>query len=127
MSLPKKIKMAWEWNWPTFVIYNSIRLIDFSIRFDFSGNHSPGFHVDFLLFNCRLLDFGYYNIHHEDCDRIPVQVDGFYCTYLNELDSMSLDDLKAIITKDLDVIDMVGNKTIKEITFLNGGAQVITE
>ena len=62
----KGCKMYWEWNWPS--VWPSdygFHFIDLSCDLRHQGDHSPGFHFSFVLFNVKLLDFGYYNTYHE--------------------------------------------------------------
>lgn len=59
--------MYWEWNWPEMWPSDSqITLFDVSSYISFKGDHSPGFHFSLVICNLKLLDFGYYNTHHED-------------------------------------------------------------
>jgi len=64
---PSKTKMAWEWNWPTFwSLKSSMQLFSCDLYIAHKGDHSPGFHCNLVIFNLSLLDFGYYNVYHED-------------------------------------------------------------
>jgi hypothetical protein len=59
--------MVWEWNWPTYWgIRDSLNFFWVTFNAQFSGNHSPGFHFELGILNLVLLDFGYYNMYHED-------------------------------------------------------------
>lgn len=61
-----KPDMRWEWNWPHRVIHQD------GIRFDIyrskagTGDHTPEFHVYLGMFGWAVLDFGWYNLHHQD-------------------------------------------------------------
>lgn len=71
MSRPLQTKMAWEWNWPTFWKWTKayqIQLLSFDWNFAVNGDHSPGVWVSLVILNLKLLDFGYYNIYHEEDD-----------------------------------------------------------
>ena len=62
-----KRKMIWEWNWPTFWGWTShINVFVLDLNIQRKGDHSPGIWLSFIVLNCKLLDFGYYNKYHED-------------------------------------------------------------
>jgi hypothetical protein len=65
----KGCKLYWEWNWPHRLIGNwNTVWFEFGIRTTNNGDHSPGAHCTFIIFNWCLLDFGYYNMFHENDD-----------------------------------------------------------
>lgn len=59
------IKMCWEWNWPNFWSSDSLTWFQFDFRTSIEGDHSPSLHGLLVVFNWKLLDFGYYNSYHE--------------------------------------------------------------
>ena len=62
---PEKIEMYFEWNWPSFGYrVDGIQWFEFLVESRTSGDHSPGHYVLLCICNLKLLDFGYYNIHH---------------------------------------------------------------
>jgi hypothetical protein len=64
----QKIDMMWEWNWPRKLFGDwATTIFEFLIYKQNFGDHAPGWHVSFTILNWRILDFGYYNLHHEDC------------------------------------------------------------
>lgn len=66
---PEKTEMYFEWNWPSFGYrMGGIEWFEFEIYSQTSGDHSPGIHVLLCICNLKLLDFGYYNIHHTPDD-----------------------------------------------------------
>lgn len=67
---PLSTKMCWEWNWPTrwSTKFGRFNLCSISMDIAWKGDHSPSLHVLVVLCNIVLLDFGYYNLHHEDCE-----------------------------------------------------------
>jgi len=66
---PSKTKMVWEWNWPTFWSFkHHVQLFDIDGSLSHKGDHSPAFHFLLVVCNLKLLDFGCYNIYHEDED-----------------------------------------------------------
>src|SRR6478736_5397254 len=64
-----KVDMAWEWNWPRMLWNGNSQTNFFSVDFyhQKEGDHSPGWHFSLIVWNCCLLDFGWYNRHHEEC------------------------------------------------------------
>jgi hypothetical protein len=69
MARPLKTEMRFEWNWPSFgYMIDGIQWFEFRIESKLDGDHSPGHHVFLCICNLKLLDFGYYNIHHEEYD-----------------------------------------------------------
>ena len=68
MARPLKTEMAFEWNWPTWYLMDGILWFEFRVESRLDGDHSPGHHVFLCICNLKLLDFGYYNIHHEEYD-----------------------------------------------------------
>ena len=66
--MAKKIKMAWEWNWPSLTWhYGMFTWFDASLQTSLSKlDHSPSFSCHLALLGIKLLDFGYYNIYHEE-------------------------------------------------------------
>ena len=65
---PNKVDMAWEWNWPHK--WKNCPDVNFScdLRMARRGDHSPGIWFFLVIANVVLIDCGYYNIHHEECD-----------------------------------------------------------
>jgi hypothetical protein len=68
LDRPEKTEMHFEWNWPSMYSTDGIQWFSFEIESRFRGDHSPGHHVLLCICNLKLLDFGYYNIHHVSHD-----------------------------------------------------------
>lgn len=66
---PKKMKMAWEWNWPRLWRDAEITWFHFGINVNRRGDHSPGVWVLLVVFDLVLIDCGYYNCHHDEYNR----------------------------------------------------------
>ena len=57
--------MVWEWNWPALWPFTrSVMWFSFDIYTEHDDDHSPGIHLCLVVANCKLLDFGYYNIYY---------------------------------------------------------------
>lgn len=64
-SQMKGMDMYWEWNWPDFWSSDSLTWFSFDFRTSIEGDHSPSLYGVLVVFNLKLLDFGYYNGYHE--------------------------------------------------------------
>jgi len=72
----KGMDMGWEWNWPVYwgkTDYQTIFSLDISSST--GGDHSPSIHVNLVILNCNLLDFGYYNAYHEVDSDLPWDIE----------------------------------------------------
>jgi hypothetical protein len=66
-NVKKPIDMRWEWNWPRYLGHEwTFTLFEIRASWDRKGDHTPGFHFGLNICGLQLLEFGYYNIHHED-------------------------------------------------------------
>jgi hypothetical protein len=67
MRAPRKRQIVWEWNWPRFWGWK-YNLTVFSANFTCrtTGDHAPEMHVELVILNLCLLDFGFYNFYHVD-------------------------------------------------------------
>lgn len=63
-----KIEMVWEWNWPHKMVgENTTSFFCVDFYHHKKGDHAPGWHFYLGIWNWMLLDFSYYNKHHEEC------------------------------------------------------------
>jgi len=59
--------MVWEWNWPHKL--GGAPSFSFAVDVNREGDdHAPGFFVTLQVGAWMLLDFGFYNRHHADCE-----------------------------------------------------------
>jgi hypothetical protein len=59
--------MSWEWNWPDFCSTSDCFIFfTADLNASFKGDHSPGIWCLLIICGIKLLDFGYYNINHEE-------------------------------------------------------------
>lgn len=74
--MKRKVKMAWEWNWPHWSLISSTvsftwLLVDFDTNF--KGDHAPGIHFVLCICNLYLIDCGYYNIYHQEVKEVVTE------------------------------------------------------
>ena len=72
---PKVVDMAWEWNWPRRWNCPDINFTC-DLRIARRGDHSPGIWFNLVVANFVLIDCGYYNTHHVECDEEECWGDG---------------------------------------------------
>jgi hypothetical protein len=48
-------------------IKDGVNIIEFQINWDrYEGNHSPRFEIYFTIFNCKIIEFSIYYLHHRN-------------------------------------------------------------